>query len=84
MTMDAEGSVFVAIAHGGEVVRIKRDGTIDRRIKMPQYFVTSLTFGGPDLQDLYVVTAKDKIAAGTIYRMKSDIPGLRIPKARFA
>jgi xylono-1,5-lactonase len=83
MAVDAEGGIFVAMAHGGEVVRIKRDGTVDRRIKMPQSFVTSLTFGGRDLQDLYVVTARDKLAAGTIYRMPSDIPGLAVPKARF-
>jgi xylono-1,5-lactonase len=84
MAVDAEGGIFVAMAHGGEVVRVRRDGTIDRRIKIPQSFVTSLTFGGADLQDLYVVTARDKQAAGTIYRMRSDIPGLPVPKARFA
>jgi xylono-1,5-lactonase len=84
MAVDAEGGIFVAMAHGGEVVRIRSDGTIDRRIKIPQSFVTSLTFGGADFQDLYVVTARDKLAAGTIYRMRSDIPGLPVPKARFA
>ncbi len=84
MAVDAEGGVFVAMAHGGEVVRIKSNGTIDRRIKMPQSFVTSVTFGGPNLQDLYVVTARDKVASGTIYRLRSDIPGLPVPKARFA
>ena len=84
MAVDAEGGIFVAMAHGGEVVRIKSNGTIDRRIKIPQSFVTSVTFGGSDLQDLYVVTARDKVAMGTIYRMRSDIPGLPVPKARFA
>ena len=80
MAVDAEGGIFVAMAHGGEVVRIKSDGTIDRRIKIPQSFVTSVTFGGPDLQDLYVVTARDKVAMGTVYRMRSDIPGLPGPQ----
>lgn len=83
MAVDAEGGIFVAMAHGGEVVRIKSDGTIDRRIKIPQSFVTSVTFGGADLQDLYVVTARDKQAMGTIYRMRSDIPGLPVPRTRF-
>ena len=32
--VDAEGGVLVAMAHGGEVVRIKSNGTIDRRIKI--------------------------------------------------
>jgi xylono-1,5-lactonase len=84
MAVDAEGGVFVAMAHGGEVVRIKPNGTVDYRIRMPQSFVTSLTFGGPDLRDLYVVTARDKIALGSIYRMRSDIPGLPVPRTRFA
>jgi D-xylonolactonase len=83
MAVDAEGGILVAMAHGGEVVRIRSDGTIDRRIKMPQSFVTSVTFGGPDLADLYVVTARDKTSMGTIYRMRSEIPGLAVPKARF-
>jgi sugar lactone lactonase YvrE len=83
MAVDAEGGVFVAMAHGGEVVRIRSDGTIERRIKIPQSFVTSVTFGGRDMQDLYVVTARDKNATGTIYRMRSDIPGLPVPRTRF-
>jgi gluconolactonase len=83
MAVDAEAGVFVAMAHAGEVVRVKSNGTIDRRIKMPQSFVTSLTFGGRDQQDLYVVTAKDKTAMGTVYRLRSDIPGLPIPRTRF-
>jgi D-xylonolactonase len=83
MAVDGEGGIFVAAAWGGEVVRIKSDGTIDRRIKMPVKFITSLTFGGPDLQDLYVVSAEDQTGKGTIYRARSDIPGQPVPKTRF-
>jgi len=48
--------------------------------------VTSLTFGGRDLADLYVVTADntdDKERKGTIFRMRADVPGLPVPKANF-
>lgn len=86
MTVDAEGGVWVAVVRFGEVVRFKNDGTVDQRIKMPAQMVTSLTFGGPDMRDLYVVTAdnaEDAARKGTIFRMRSDIPGLPVPKARF-
>ncbi len=86
MAVDAEGGVWVAVVRYGEVVRFKADGTLDRRIKMPAQMVTSLTFGGADMMDLYVVTAdntEDAARKGTIFRMRSDIPGLPVPKARF-
>ncbi len=86
MAVDAEGGVWVAVVRFGEVVRFKADGTLDRRIKMPAQMVTSLTFGGADMMDLYVVTAdnaEEPVRKGTVFRMRSDIPGLPVPKARF-
>jgi gluconolactonase len=86
MAVDSQGGVWVAAVNLGEVMRFKGDGTLDRRIKIPAKMVTSLTFGGPDLQDLYVVTADNTDhpeLKGTIFRMRSDIPGLAVPKAAF-
>jgi sugar lactone lactonase YvrE len=86
LAVDAEGGVVVATVKSGEVVRFKPNGTIDYRHKIPAKFVTSLTFGGKDLQDLYIVTADntdDKDKKGTIFRTRSDIPGLAVPKAKF-
>ena len=86
LAVDAEGGLFVAVVNSGEVVRFKPNGTIDYRMKIPAKFVTSVTYGGKDLQDLYVVTADntdDKAKKGTIFRTRSDIPGLPVPKARF-
>jgi sugar lactone lactonase YvrE len=49
--------------------------------------ITSLTFGGPDLKDLYVVTAGDYRKPpgpdGRIYRARSDVAGQPVPKVRF-
>jgi gluconolactonase len=87
MAVDIEGGIWVAAVFAGEVVRFKRDGTLDRRVQIPAKKVTSLVFGGGDLQDLYVVTADnadDASRQGTIFRTRSDIPGLAVPKARFA
>jgi gluconolactonase len=86
LAIDAEGGVVVATVKSGEVVRFKPNGTIDYRLKIPAKFVTSLTYGGKDLQDLYVVTADntdDKDKKGTIFRTRTEIPGLAVPKAKF-
>ena len=86
LAVDAEGGVFVATVKAGEVVRFKANGTIDFRLKIPAKFVTSLTFGGADLRDLYIVTAdntEDKPKKGTIWKTRSEIPGLPVPKSRF-
>jgi gluconolactonase len=47
--------------------------------------VTSLCFGGMDLQDMYIVSGSEGLdtpqGAG-IYRVRMDIPGLERPLAR--
>ena len=87
LTIDAEGGVWVAVVGGpGEVVRFKSDGTVERRVKVPAKTVTSVAFGGPDMRDLYAVTANnsnDRELKGTVFRTRSDIPGLPVPKSRF-
>src|SRR5215510_8583877 len=85
LTIDAEGGVWVAVVAGpGEIVRFKPNGTLDRRIKVPAKTITSVAFGGPDMQDLYVVTANNdkRELKGTVFRTPADIPGLPVPKAR--
>ena len=86
LTIDAEGGVWVAVVAGsGEIVRFKKDGTLDRRVKVPAKTVTSIAFGGPDMHDLYVVTANNdnRELKGTVFRTRSDIPGLPVPQAKF-
>jgi sugar lactone lactonase YvrE len=84
--VDVEGGVWVAVVAGpGEIVRFKANGTLDRRIKEPAKTITSIAFGGPDMSDLYVVTANNyqRDLKGTVFRTRSDIPGLPVPKAKF-
>ena len=86
LTIDAEGGVWVAVVAGpGEIVRFTPSGTVDHRVKVPAKTVTSVAFGGPDMRDLYVVTANNdnRELKGTVFRTRSDIPGLPVPKARF-
>ncbi len=81
----ADGSVWVADAHGARVAVFGADGRHRRDIAVPLPMVTSLCFGGDDLRDLYVVTGSrggpsDK--CGTIYRTRVDVAGLPLAPCR--
>ncbi|TPN81056.1 SMP-30/gluconolactonase/LRE family protein [Mesorhizobium sp. CU2] len=56
-TIDEEGFLWSAVAYGGELRRFAPDGSLDRRVEMPVRNVTSLMFGGPNLDVLYVTSA---------------------------
>ncbi|UCE87203.1 MAG: SMP-30/gluconolactonase/LRE family protein [Deltaproteobacteria bacterium] len=85
LAVDAQGGVWVASFGGGAVHRFTPDGARDRRIAIPASHVTSLCFGGADGCDLYVVSADNTERperGGTIFRARSEIPGLPAPPAR--
>ena len=90
LTVDSEGGVWVAYWNGWRVERHLPDGSLDVIIELPVAQVTSCAFGGGDLRDLYVTTAayalspeerKAQPAAGGIFRVRVDAPGL--PVRRF-
>ncbi|XP_055545457.1 regucalcin-like [Wyeomyia smithii] len=58
MTIDAEGNLFVAVFHKGKVFKINPKGQVVQEIVIPAKQVTSVAFGGPKLDELYVTTAK--------------------------
>jgi sugar lactone lactonase YvrE len=55
-TVDAEGYVWSAEVYGGRLVRFAPDGTIDRLLGMLVDSITSMSFGGADLDILYVTS----------------------------
>jgi sugar lactone lactonase YvrE len=55
-TVDAEGCVWNALVYDGRLVRYTPDGKVDREIQMPVKKVTSVMFGGPDLDILFVTS----------------------------
>ncbi|WP_282374901.1 SMP-30/gluconolactonase/LRE family protein [Pseudomonas sp. PS01302] len=55
-TVDAEGYLWNAQVFDGLLVRYAPDGTIDRRVEMPLRKVTSVMFGGADLDMLFVTS----------------------------
>ncbi len=58
LTVDAEGFIWSAHWSGWRVTRYDPDGRIERIIDMPVPNVTSLAFGGPNLDQLFVTTAR--------------------------
>lgn len=59
-TIDSEGGLWSAQLQG-EVRRIKPDGSFDRSIKIPGHVVTSVMFGGRELDTLFVTTAREDL-----------------------
>jgi L-arabinonolactonase len=55
-TVDAEGCLWNAQVYDAKVIRYTPDGEIDRVIEMPVKKVTSVMFGGPNLDILYVTS----------------------------
>ena len=55
-TVDAEGCLWNAQVYDGKLVRYTPEGKVDRVIEMPVKKVTSVNFGGPDLDVLYVTS----------------------------
>ena len=54
--VDAEGGYWSASVYGWSVIRVSPDGTIDERIDLPLEKPSMPSFGGPDLDTLYVTT----------------------------
>lgn len=55
-TVDAEGFLWNALVYDGRLVRYAPDGSVDRIIDMPVKKVTSVMFGGPKLDILFVTS----------------------------
>lgn len=89
MTVDAEGCVWTALWYGGRLQRYTPNGKLDQEIFLPATQTSSVTFGGPDLNEMYVTTAgnsePDPLVprgydlkawrGGGLYRVR--VPGIR-------
>ncbi len=78
LAVAVDGSVWVALAHGGAVAVYEPDGRLRERMPVPLPMVTSVCFGGDDLQDLYVVTGSrggPSENCGSVFVTRAQVAG---------
>ncbi|MGF9966320.1 SMP-30/gluconolactonase/LRE family protein [Bacillus rhizoplanae] len=79
MTIDEEGMLWIAHWGGSKVSRWNPvNGEQLLTIPIPALYVTSCTFGGSDLNELYITTARmhsTDSSAGGVFRIKMNIRG---------
>ena len=67
MCIDAEGMLWIALFGGGAVTRWDPvSGVLLERLELPCRQVTSCCFGGPNLDQLFVTTARQEMDAAAI------------------
>ncbi len=86
--VDAEGFVWNAQWGASRVVRYSPEGEIDRVIETPVSQPTKCAFGGPDLDVLYITSARTGLSdeqlkreplAGSLFRLDPGVRGLALP-----
>lgn len=87
MTIDAEDCLWVAMWDAGCVLRIATDGRLLDRVAVPGVSqASSCAFGGDDLGDLYITTAREDFTdedavreptAGGLFRVRPGPRGVR-------
>ncbi|EPJ47963.1 MAG: hypothetical protein OFPI_31300 [Osedax symbiont Rs2] len=85
LTVDAQGYLWVALWGGGKVCRFNPQGDLEQSINLPVSNPTRCTFGGVDLTQLYVCSArfglsdaqlKQQPMAGDLFKIDLGIQGL--------
>ncbi|MDZ8109312.1 MAG: SMP-30/gluconolactonase/LRE family protein [Nostoc sp. DedQUE12a] len=85
LTIDSQGNIWSAMWNGWCVIRFNPKGEEILRIKLPVPLVTSCTFGGEDLQTLYITTASVGLSqaeidksfySGDLFALQTDVTGL--------
>lgn len=90
LTVDGEGFVWVARWNGGRVERYTPDGELVRTIEVPAERPSSVAFGGPDYEDLYITSARGEGVeeygdlAGALFRTRPEVGGRPEFRSRIA
>jgi sugar lactone lactonase YvrE len=67
LVVDAHDHIWVAIWNGGEVRRYSPDGDLVARVRLPVSRPTSCCFGGPELDVLFISTAREGLRAEALH-----------------
>lgn len=82
--IDAQGFLWNARWGAGCIARFAPNGNLQEVIEIPADFVTSCAFGGPQLETLFVTTARQGLTggdlerqpyAGGVFAFKPKVPG---------
>lgn len=80
LTIDTDGNLWSARWDGHSVCKLSPEGETIAKIPFPVAKVSSVVFGGPNLDTLYATTAGGSDDSdtwdGTLYRVKVDAKGL--------
>ena len=85
LTVDSEGCIWVAGWGGWKVQRYSADGEYLGSVEVPVAHVTSCTFGGEDLMDLYITTTTEgqteqelalQPEAGAVFVKRMQVKGM--------
>jgi sugar lactone lactonase YvrE len=89
MTIDAQGCLWIAMWGGDRVLRVSPEGRILLEVPMPVHQPSSCAFGGPDLDILYVTSARDGLQldeddiAGSVFALRGHgvrgLPAVTFP-----
>jgi L-arabinonolactonase len=89
-TVDRDGLVWIAIYGGGKIAAFRPDGELERAVEMPVRLVSSVMFGGPGLDQLYVTTIEKgalgepwEEGAGDVYVIEG-LGARGVPEPRYA
>jgi sugar lactone lactonase YvrE len=63
LAVDAEGGVWIALFGGARLRRYAPSGRLDAELALPVSCPTSMAFGGPALDTLYVTTSRHLLSA---------------------
>lgn len=83
LTVDTQGYIWSARWDGSAIYRYTPQGIEDLRVEFPARKVSSLTFGGDDLSDIYVTTAlaggersSEGSGAGALFCLQAGVRGV--------
>lgn len=82
LTVDAAGGVWTALSNGGAVRRYTPAGRLDNVVEVHARKVTACTFGGPQLDELFITTSREGLRpgedplAGSLFRARVGVKGM--------
>jgi sugar lactone lactonase YvrE len=90
--MDIDGCLWNARWGAGSLLRISPDGRLDRQIAIPALQPSSCAFGGPNLNTLFITSARNGMTAaqlaqsplsGSVFAIAGVAQGMPVPPVRW-